>query len=217
MKLYIYEHCPYCIRVRMILGLKNISCELIYLQDDDVKTPTQMSGKKMVPILEIKEKKYLPESLDIVSYLDKIDGNPLLQEKTNREDLEILLKKYHSPLKELFFSYAAEANFPELKTTSAKANFMKRFMAKFPYEHFSQIKERDKKNKLELKSFLKEIASSIYSPDSISNNKIGYDDIIYFPVLHGLTVIPDLEWDPISKNYLWTIMDKTKLKPFIQE
>ncbi|MEQ5209184.1 glutathione S-transferase N-terminal domain-containing protein, partial [Proteus sp. fly-1067] len=41
MKLYIYDHCPFCVRARMIFGLKNIDVEQIFLMEDDKATPTK--------------------------------------------------------------------------------------------------------------------------------------------------------------------------------
>ena len=35
MKLYVYDHCPFCVRGRMIFGLKNLPVELVVLANDD--------------------------------------------------------------------------------------------------------------------------------------------------------------------------------------
>lgn len=83
MKLYIYDHCPFCLKARMIFGLKNLPVELITLQNDDEATPTRMIGKKMAPILQKDDSRYLPESMDIVHYVDQLDGQPLLTGKQN--------------------------------------------------------------------------------------------------------------------------------------
>ena len=45
--LYVYDHCPFCVRVRAALGLKNIKHNLHFLANDDVKTPTALVGKKI--------------------------------------------------------------------------------------------------------------------------------------------------------------------------
>ena len=37
----------------MVLGLKGIVHDLAYLSNDDVETPTNMAGKKVVPVLEL--------------------------------------------------------------------------------------------------------------------------------------------------------------------
>ena len=71
MKLYVYDHCPYCVKARMIFGLKKVPFKLITLLNDDEKTPFNMIGQKMVPILEVKKQDFMPESLDIISYIDK--------------------------------------------------------------------------------------------------------------------------------------------------
>ncbi len=49
MKLYIYDHCPYCLKARMIFGLKNIPIELHVLLNDDAETPTRMVGQNRFP------------------------------------------------------------------------------------------------------------------------------------------------------------------------
>ena len=35
MKLYIYDHCPFCVKARMIFGLKNKPVELVVMLNDD--------------------------------------------------------------------------------------------------------------------------------------------------------------------------------------
>lgn len=74
MKLYVYEHCPFCIRARMIFGLKQIDFDLGIIMEGDIDTPTKMIGKKMVPILQKDDGSYMGESLDIVSYVDQLSA-----------------------------------------------------------------------------------------------------------------------------------------------
>ncbi|WP_375804111.1 glutaredoxin domain-containing protein [Zymomonas mobilis] len=45
-KLFIYEHCPFCVKARMIFGLKNIDFEKIVLLNDNETDPIRMIGKK---------------------------------------------------------------------------------------------------------------------------------------------------------------------------
>jgi hypothetical protein len=49
--IYVYDHCPFCVRVRVALGLKNIKHNLHFMANDDVPTPTALVGKKIAPIL----------------------------------------------------------------------------------------------------------------------------------------------------------------------
>ena len=78
MKLYVYDHCPYCVRARMIFGLKNLAFEKIVLLNDDESTPVGLIGKKAVPILIKENGEAMPESLDIVKYVDENYGEKLL-------------------------------------------------------------------------------------------------------------------------------------------
>jgi hypothetical protein len=48
--LYVYDHCPFCVRVRLALGIKNVKHNLHFLANDDSKTPTSLVGKKIAPI-----------------------------------------------------------------------------------------------------------------------------------------------------------------------
>ncbi len=52
MKLHIYEHCPFCVRALMIVGLKKLPVEISVIMEGDAETPTRMVGRKVVPILE---------------------------------------------------------------------------------------------------------------------------------------------------------------------
>lgn len=68
--LYHYLHCPFCIRVRLVLGFLNLPYESKVLQYDDEDTPLSLTGVKMLPIMEI-DGEILNESLQIIKKLDK--------------------------------------------------------------------------------------------------------------------------------------------------
>ena len=74
MKLYTYDHCPFCTRARMIFGLKNQPLDNQFLLNNDEATPIGLIGKKMLPILIKADGSAMGESLDIVHYVDGISG-----------------------------------------------------------------------------------------------------------------------------------------------
>lgn len=47
---YVYDHCPFCVRVRLALGIKNVKHKINFMANDDVQTPTSLVGKKIAPI-----------------------------------------------------------------------------------------------------------------------------------------------------------------------
>lgn len=125
MKLYIYDHCPFCLKARMIFGLKNIPVELIVLLNDDELTPTRMIGQKMAPILQKDDSRYMPESMDIVHYVDKLDGKPLLTGPRNPA-VETWLRKVNGYANRLLIPRFAKSAFDEFATPEARAYFVKR-------------------------------------------------------------------------------------------
>jgi glutaredoxin 2 len=88
---YVYDHCPFCVRVRLALGLKNVKHEVRFLANDDVATPTALIGKKAVPIFQMVNEYVMPESLDIIA---KVDSDPrfgktgFFKPMSGREDIK---------------------------------------------------------------------------------------------------------------------------------
>ena len=66
--------------------MKKIPFKLNFLMNDDVVTPTRMTGKKVLPILEL-EGAAMSESLDIVAKIDAI-GAPILAKAAERKDID---------------------------------------------------------------------------------------------------------------------------------
>ena len=52
MKLFLFEHCPFCMKAKMVAGIKNQPIEFIYMQNDDVDSRIEKVGANRVPILE---------------------------------------------------------------------------------------------------------------------------------------------------------------------
>eukprot|EP00921_Rhytidocystis_pertsovi_P011027 GHVQ01017758.1.p1 GENE.GHVQ01017758.1~~GHVQ01017758.1.p1 ORF type:complete len:329 (-),score=50.07 GHVQ01017758.1:1226-2212(-) len=73
-KLYIYEHCRFCIRPRMLLGLKKIKHDLVFVANDDFETPMRLCGKKMVPILEYRTPKTIAAAVAKFGQIDSHGG-----------------------------------------------------------------------------------------------------------------------------------------------
>jgi glutaredoxin 2 len=67
---YNYDHCPFCVRVRLALGLKSVKYTPFFLANDDVPTPTALIGKKIAPIFTGYDGVPVGESMDIVKAID---------------------------------------------------------------------------------------------------------------------------------------------------
>ena len=109
-KLYHYVHCPFCVRVRMTLGYFDLSYESVVLSYDDETTPVRLSGKKMLPVIEI-DGHVQNESLDIMARLDTKDEFRLPKELPQEFSklLDQLGKNVHS-LAMPYWIYTPEFN-----------------------------------------------------------------------------------------------------------
>nr|WP_240697451.1 MULTISPECIES: glutathione S-transferase N-terminal domain-containing protein [Vibrio] len=52
MKLYIYEHCPFCARVAYVANALKLNVEYQVVDYADAQTLIDLIGQKMVPVLE---------------------------------------------------------------------------------------------------------------------------------------------------------------------
>ena len=199
MKLYHYVHCPFCIRVRMALGFLKIPYESIVLPYDDEKTPVELTGKKMLPILQIKERA-LNESLDIIQLLDQ---NNLLQTKELitaprfaeiESYLSVLGNDVHS-LAMPYWIYTPEFN------ANSRAYFQKK-----KEEKRGPFKELVK-NKLIFQSSLQKNLNQFeqeLTGDFILE-QFSVLDLMIASHLWGLYVVPEFQFSVKLNNYLQNI------------
>src|SRR5215470_12349916 len=84
MRLYMFEHCSTCFRVRMTAALKRLHLQETVVLEDDSETMIGLAGKRVVPILVKDDGKPMLESMDMVSYIDGF-GDPVLNGPQRRE------------------------------------------------------------------------------------------------------------------------------------
>ncbi|MFP2505594.1 MULTISPECIES: glutaredoxin 2 [Buttiauxella] len=207
MKLYIYDHCPFCLKARMIFGLKNIPVELVVLLNDDEATPTKMIGKKMAPILQKDDSRYLPESMDIVHYVDKLDGEPLLTGAANSA-ISDWLRHVNSYVQHLLLPRIAKAPFDEFATPAARAYFTQKKEAMIGSfaDHLTHSPGLTKKISDDLRKLDKLIVQS-----NAVNGELSDDDIHLFPLLRNLTLVAGIEWPSRVAAYRDNMAKQTQI------
>jgi glutaredoxin 2 len=77
MRLYLFEHCSICFRVRMAAALKGLHLQETVVLEDDSDTLIRLVGKHVVPILVKDDGAPMLESMDMVAHIDGI-GEPVL-------------------------------------------------------------------------------------------------------------------------------------------
>ncbi|CAH6087815.1 Glutaredoxin 2, partial [Citrobacter koseri] len=206
-KLYIYDHCPFCIKARMIFGLKNIPVELNVLANDDDATPTRMIGKKMAPILQKDDSRYLPESMDIVHYVDNLDGKPLLIGKQNPA-IEEWLRKVNGYANRLLLPRFAKSAFDEFSTPSARKYFTEKKEAMIG--DFSENLAHSSGLIKNISDDLRALDKLIVQPNAV-NGELSEDDIHLFPLLRNLTLVAGINWPTRVADYRDNMAKQTQI------
>ena len=76
MRLYMFEHCSLCFRVRMTAAFKRVHLQETIVLDDDFDTMIGLVGKRVIPIFVKDCGQPMLESMDMVSYVDDL-GEPI--------------------------------------------------------------------------------------------------------------------------------------------
>lgn len=197
MKLYIYDHCPFCVRARMIFGLRGVAVQQIFLQNDDEATPIRMIGAKQLPILEKDDGTFMGESLDIVRHIDETAGKGRLNEAV-RPEIQAWLDKVGAYANKLIQPRDVLAGFPEFATPSAVAYFTERKQKLIG--DFAENLEATGRYLAQLDADLVELETLIAAP--VSAEAVGMEDILLFPLLRNLTVVRGLVLPPKTAAYV---------------
>ena len=203
MKLYIYDHCPYCVKARMIFGFKSHDITLVTLLNDDEATPTQMIGKKMVPILQEDDGRSMPESMDIVRYIDGADGAPLLLGPSGDSPLDDWLEESREYIYPLCMPRWADAPLEEFATASARAYFItKKEHMIGPFAEHLQCSPALIKYANE---HLRKLEPLIASTEAVRGKALSEDDIHLFAALRSLSIVKGIVYPKRVEVYRQTI------------
>lgn len=198
MQLYIYDHCPFCVRARMIFGLKNLPVQLRVLANDDDATPIGLVGQKMVPILVKDDGTAMPESLDIVRYVDSQFAEPLLQDAI-RPQIEAWLKAVGGLIGHLTTVRFTQMPLGEFSSQSAIDYFTTKKSATLG--DFAENIAKTAEYLQELAPHLAALEDLLQS-ESALNGQLSLEDIVVFPILRNLTCVKGILFPPKLAAYV---------------
>lgn len=204
MKLYIYDHCPFCVRARMIFGLRGVAVTQEILANDDEDTPVRMIGAKQVPILEKDDGSFMGESLDIVRYIDETAGKGRLKEEI-RPELQAWLDKVGEYNNKLVQPRSVKIGLPEFAASEA----VKYFVAKKEKNIGSFAANLDKTAQYlkRINADLQELSALIGADGVGVQGEAAMEDILLFPVLRNLTVVRGIDWPQNVSDYLFRMSE----------
>lgn len=214
-ELYVYDHCPFCVRVRLALGLKGIKHKINFMGNDDVETPTELVGKKIAPIW-VDEDGPMMESLDIIA---KFDADNTFAPASGRTDLKAWQKSVQTLMRKLQRPRYVMVPLPEFMQKDGRDAFVNNHQMppyeksdwkgnpdmalEFKYEKYEEAFGESAALIPELNEKLKELDAMIYSETSCTEGiGVSYDDIDLWARLRSLTIIKGVELPPKTRAYL---------------
>ncbi len=207
MKLFIYEHCPFCARALMIRGLKQLTLPVEVIMEGDVQTPTRMVGRKVVPILQKDDGSYMPESMDIVHALDAATAPPVIT-AAPRPEVEAWCRHAFKPAITLAVPRFTRGRFAELATPEARAAYTERETGGFG--DLQAIIDDTPARVAALQPLLEALEGLVPAPGSA----IGESDFQLFPILRSLSIVQSVHFGPKVQAYYTDLLTRTGMQDF---
>ncbi|MCB0348666.1 MAG: glutaredoxin 2 [Bdellovibrionales bacterium] len=197
--LYHFPHCPYCIRVRLALGYLDIPYVSNVISYDDEATPTDLIGKKMLPIWEDSDGA-MCESLDIIL---KLDSENQLATKdfyasADRKGFEDYLDQLGKPIHSL--AWPVWIYTKEFSASARDYVLKKKEPKRGPFKNLVARKE----------DFLKDLAPLLHKLEQelipfYQSSNLTIKDILLAAHLWGLYVVPEFQFSESIHKYLQKI------------
>jgi len=204
MKLFVYDHCPFCVKARAIFGLKDVPFDLAILLNDDEATPVSMIGKKMAPILE-HDGRFIADSMDIVAHVDGLSGTRILSGPCNPAVAQWLTDA-SEPLFRLALPRWASADLEEFSTPEARAYFTRNKEAMIG--SFAVHMAASSDYIATLNQHLPTLAPLILSADGVSG-ELSETDIHLFAALRALSIVKGIIYPAAVDAYRIRMAQRT--------
>mmetsp|Transcript_15009 Transcript_15009/g.34796 ORF Transcript_15009/g.34796 Transcript_15009/m.34796 type:complete len:250 (+) Transcript_15009:691-1440(+) len=232
LRLHVYDHCPFSMRVELALGWMNIPYERsVYGYGDRLGDATKadscydggvvLTGKKALPVLEELgsdgTREWLKsESMEIVDWALKEHGvdEAAFPKPSGRDDLNRFFS-FDGPFIDATWILSRPRNLRMTHLTDW-AREEDRAYCKAKYESggfdYAAAEAADAETKVEMEALLREADGLLKSESSLyQTGTLGYDDVLYLPLLRCLTLVEGLVWPERLRNYVVSAYAKAKV------
>ncbi|HLL28377.1 MAG TPA: glutaredoxin 2 [Xanthobacteraceae bacterium] len=208
MKLYMFEHCSLCFRVRMTAALKRLHLQEAVVLDDDTETMVGLVGKRVIPILVKDDGSPMLESMDMVKYVDS-HGDPVLT-GPERTEIASWADTAVSRTAPLTMPRYPLLGLPEFATAAALDHYNLRKRKAFG--DFIELRANTRRYIDELMPKLEELDQLIESSHAI-NGMLSLDDIRVLPLLRSAAVVKGLRFPRKVRDYFEAMMSGIEFQP----
>lgn len=212
MKLYVYDHCPFCTRARMAAALRGVATELVYLPNDDEDTPIRLIGAKQLPILQKEDGSHMGESLDIVRYFYRQDSSAL--DEAVRSEIQAWVDAFGDWGNRLIMPRDVQLGLPEFAAESSVAYF-KAKKEVFLEASFEQLLQETPRYLAQAQEALRALDGLIAPNAGYANGThLSMEDILVFPLLRNLSMVKGAAYPDNVAHYVRAMSQATKIPLF---
>ena len=208
MRLYLFEHCSLCFRVRMTAALKRRHLQESVVLDDDSATMTGLVGKRVIPILVKDDGAPMLESMDMVAHIESL-GDPVLT-GPQRADIAAWAERAVAATAPLTMPRYPLLDLPEFATVAARDHYIMRKHE--TYGDFTALRAKTREQIDALMPELETLAALIESPDAV-NGALSLDDVRVLPLLRSAAVVKGLSFPRKVRDYFATMMARIGYQP----
>jgi glutaredoxin 2 len=208
MRLYLFEHCSICFRVRMAAALKHLYLQETVLLEDDSETMINLVGKRVVPILVKDDGNAMLESMDMVAHIDGT-GTPILI-GPQRSELAAWASATADKMAPLTWPRYQLLGLPEFGTIAAHDHYVIRKRKRLG--DFVELRAKTREYIDALMPDLEALDRFIESPTAV-NGKLSLDDIRVLPLLRSAAVVKGLRFPQKVRAYFETMMSRIGYRP----
>jgi glutaredoxin 2 len=208
MRLYLFEHCSICFRVRMAAALKHLHLQETVVLEDDSETMIRLVGKRVVPILVKDDGQPMLESLDMVAHIEGI-GAPILV-GPQRNELAAWASVVADRTAPLTWPRYPLLGLPEFGTLAAHDHYIIRKRKQIG--DLVELRARTRELVDALMPELETLDGMVESPLAI-NGKLSLDDIQVLPLLRSAGVVKGLRFPRKVRDYYEAMMNRIGYQP----
>jgi len=208
MRLYLFEHCSICFRVRMAAALKRLHLQETVLLEDDSEAMIKLAGRRVVPILVKDDGQPMLESMDMVAHIEAI-GEPILV-GPQRGELAAWASATADKTAPLTWPRYPLLGLPEFSTVAAHDHFVVRKQKRLG--DLVELRARTRELIDALMPNLEKLDGMIESPSAV-NGKLSLDDIRVLPLLRSAAVVKGLLFPRKVRDYFEAMMSRIGYQP----
>jgi glutaredoxin 2 len=208
MKLYMFEHCSLCFRVRMTAALTRKHLQEVVVLDDDTETMVALVGKRQIPILVKEDGQPMLESMEMVKYVDRLGASVLTgMEKPEIATLETRITPKAARLTQPRYLLLG---LPEFGSIAALDHYQMR--KRKALGDLVELRANTRRYIDELMPDLEAIDRLVESPQAV-NGTLSLDDVRVLPVVRSLAVVKGLRLPQRLRDYFETMMTRIGYQP----